>query len=109
MAIELKSYQKGNSGCVVLSGELDAAAAPQVRILVEEVLALKPGKLVLYVEELRFMASAGLRILIFAKQKQPDVQIYLIKPQLPIIETLKKTGFYESVYVLEEELGEAAM
>jgi anti-anti-sigma factor len=109
MAIELKSYQKGNSGCLVLSGELDAAAAPQVRVLVEEVLALKPGKLVLYVEELRFMASAGLRILIFAKQKQPDVQIYLIKPQPPIVDTLKKTGFYESVYVLEEELGEAAM
>lgn len=109
MAIELKSYQKGNSGCVVLSGELDAAAAPQVRVLVEQVLALKPGKLVLYVEELRFMASAGLRILIFAKQKQPDVQIYLIKPQPPIVETLKKTGFYESVYVLEEELGEAAI
>lgn len=108
MAIELKSYQKGNSGCVVLSGELDAAAAPEVRVLVEQVLALKPGKLVLYVEELRFMASAGLRILIFAKQKQPDVQIYLIKPQPPIVETLKKTGFYESVYVLEEELGETA-
>ena len=109
MAIELKSYQKGNAGCLVLAGELDAAAAPQVRVLVEEVLALKPGKLMLYVEELRFMASAGLRILIFAKQKQPDVQIYLIKPQPPIVDTLKKTGFYESVYVLEEELGEAAV
>ena len=109
MAIDMKSYHKGNMGCLVLVGELDAAAAPQVRILVEEVLAKKPGKLVLYVEELRFMASAGLRILIFAKQKQPDVQIYLIKPQAPIVDTLKKTGFYESVYVLEEELGEAAM
>jgi anti-anti-sigma factor len=109
MAIELKSYQKGDSGCVVLSGELDAAAAPEVRIVIEQVLAVKPGKLVLYVEQLRFMASAGLRILIFAKQKQPEVQIYLIKPQAPIVETLKKTGFYESVYVLEEELSDAAI
>jgi len=107
MPIEVKSYSKGDAGCLVLVGELDASAAPQVRIVVEEVLATKPGKLVLFVEELRFMASAGLRILIFAKQKQPEVQIYLIKPQATIVETLKKTGFYESVYV-EQEWSDAA-
>jgi|SRR3954464_4969179 anti-anti-sigma factor len=107
MPIELKSYSRGNSGCVVLAGELDATAAPEVRVVVERVLATKPGKLVLYVEELTFMASAGLRILIFAKQKQPDVKIYLIKPQPPIVDTLKKTGFYESVYILETELSDA--
>lgn len=108
MAIELKSYSQGNAGCLVLAGELDAAAAVEVRVVVEQVLATRPGKLVLFVEELRFMASAGLRILIFAKQKQPDVQIYLIKPQPPIVETLKKTGFYESVYVEEVWSGAAA-
>jgi len=108
MPIQLKSYSKGNSGCVVLSGELDAGAAGEVRVVVEQVLATKPGKLVLYVEQLTFMACAGLRILIFAKQKQPDVKIYLIKPQAVVVETLKKTGFYESVYILEEELSDAA-
>ena len=107
MAIELKSYTQGNTGCLVLAGELDAAAAPEVRIHIEQLLEPKPGKLVLFVEELRFMASAGLRILIFAKQKQPDVAIYLIKPQAPIVDTLKKTGFYESVYV-ETEWSDAA-
>jgi anti-anti-sigma factor len=107
MPIELRSYRQGDAGCLVLAGELDASAAPEVRILVEQVLATKPGKLVLFVEELRFMASAGLRILIFAKQKQPEVQIYLIKPQPPIVETLKKTGFLESVYV-EQEWSDAA-
>ena len=107
MPIELKSYSKGNSGCVVLVGELDAGAAPEVRVVVEQVLASKPGKLVLYVEQLTFMASAGLRILIFAKQKQPDVQIYLVKPQATVVDTLKKTGFYESVYILETEMTDA--
>ena len=108
MPIALKSYHKGNAGCMVLAGELDAAAAQEVRVMLEQVLAARPGKLVLYVEELSFMASAGLRILIFAKQKQPDVQIYMVKPQAPIVETLKKTGFYESVYVLDTEWTEAA-
>jgi anti-anti-sigma factor len=108
MPIEMRSYSKGNAGCLVLAGELDATAAPQVRVVVEEVLATGPGRLVLFVEQLTFMASAGLRILIFAKQKQPNVKIYLIKPQATIVETLKKTGFYESVYILEEELSDAA-
>lgn len=108
MPIEVNSYSKGNSACVVLAGELDASAAAEVRTVFDQMLATRPGKLVLYVEQLTFMASAGLRILIFAKQKQPDVLIYLIKPQPPIVETLKKTGFYESVYILEEELSDAA-
>jgi anti-anti-sigma factor len=108
MPIRLDSYSKGNAGYVVLAGELDAGAAPEVRVVVEQVLATKPGRLVLFVEELTFIASAGLRILIFAKQKQPDVKIYLIKPQPTVVDTLKKTGFYESVYILEEELSDAA-
>jgi anti-anti-sigma factor len=57
----------------------------------------------LAVEKLNYMASAGLRILIFARQKQPNLQIYLIKPQDLIIETLKNTGFYDSVYVLDND------
>lgn len=86
-----------------LSGELDGASAPSVRNTVEFLLQSHPERLLLLVKDLSFMASAGLRILIFAKQKQPDVKIYLIQPQEAIIETLKKTGFYQSVYVLKSE------
>jgi anti-anti-sigma regulatory factor len=49
------------------------------------------------------MASAGLRILIFAKQKQSDLKIYLLKPQETVVDTLKKTGFYQSVYVVDRD------
>ncbi len=50
------------------------------------------------------MASAGLRILIFAKQKQPGLRIYLVKPQPAIVDTLHKTGFYDGVYVTDAEV-----
>jgi anti-anti-sigma regulatory factor len=49
------------------------------------------------------MASAGLRILIFAKQKQPNLKIYLVKPQPAIVDTLRKTGFYDGVYITDNE------
>jgi anti-anti-sigma factor len=108
MPLGMKSYTKGTVACLDLVGELDAAGAADVRDALEQLLAARPLRLMLYVERLTFMASAGLRLLIFAKQKQPEVQIYLYRPQPPIVETLKKTGFYESVYILEQELGDAA-
>jgi anti-anti-sigma regulatory factor len=49
------------------------------------------------------MASAGLRVLIFAKQKLgAEVPIYIISPQEPIVDTLEKTGFLQCVYVAPE-------
>jgi len=103
MALEIVSAVAGSTARIELSGELDGTSAPKLRQAVDEVLGSKPEQLILQVENLTFMASAGLRILIFAKQKQPGVKIYLVKPQEAIIDTLRKTGFYDGVYVTETE------
>jgi anti-anti-sigma factor len=108
MPLEIGSSVEGRIARLALSGELDGNSAPAVRQAVETALASAPEFLVLQVEQLTFMASAGLRILIFAKQKQPSVKIYLVKPQQPIVETLKKSGFYDAVYVTETEFGAEA-
>jgi anti-anti-sigma factor len=86
-----------------LTGELDAGSAPNFRTEIEKVAAQKPKRLVLFVKDLTFMASAGLRVLIFAKQKLgAEVPIYIISPQEPIVDTLEKTGFLQCVYVAPE-------
>jgi len=108
MPLDIKSSVEGTTGRLKLAGELDGASAPAVRTEVEKMLTNKLDRLVLLVEELSFMASAGLRIIIFAKQRQPQLKIYVVKPQEPIVETLKKTGFYDAVYVQDSEPGEAA-
>jgi len=107
MALDIKSSVEGTSARLQLAGELDGASAPAVRTEVEKLLADKLDRLILLVENLTFMASAGLRIIIFAKQRQPQLKIYVVKPQEPIVETLKKTGFYDAVYVQDTEPGEA--
>jgi len=103
MALDIQSAVDPKTARVSLAGELDASTAPALRETVDKVLSGKPARLVLQVENLAFMASAGLRILIFAKQKQPDLKIYLVKPQPAVVETLHKTGFYDGVYVTENE------
>ncbi len=87
----------------VLSGELDAGSAGTFRAEIEKVAAQKPKRLVLIVKDLAFMASAGLRVLIFAKQKLgTEVPIYIVSPQEPIVDTLEKTGFHHSVHIVNE-------
>jgi len=103
MALDIQSAVDANTAWIALAGELDSSTAPAVRETVERVLGGKPAQLVLQVEQLSFMASAGLRILIFAKQKQPGLRIYFVKPLPAIVDTLQKTGFYAGVYVTDVE------
>ncbi|MGA2596433.1 MAG: anti-sigma factor antagonist [Bryobacteraceae bacterium] len=103
MALDIVSSVDGNTARIALTGELDGSTAPALRTEVDQVLSGKPAQLVLQVEHLSFMASAGLRILIFAKQKLPTLKIYLVKPQPAIVDTLHKTGFFDGVYVTDTE------
>jgi anti-anti-sigma factor len=103
MPLNMKSSVEGTTARIVLSGELDGNSAPAVRQEVDKCLGGSPSRLVLVVDQLSFMASAGLRILIFAKQKQPGLKIYMVKPQPTVVDTLKKTGFYDGVYVVDSE------
>jgi len=103
MPLEMSSSVDGNTARLSLAGELDGASAPAVRDVVDGLLRGSPHRLLLLVEKLTFMASAGLRILIFAKQKQPNLRIYVVRPQETVLDTLKKTGFYQSVYIVNSE------
>jgi anti-anti-sigma factor len=88
---------------ITLSGELDASTAPELKAKVEEAVAQHPKSLVLIMTDLEYMSSAGLRVLIFAKQKMGAVDIYIVGAQKDtVLETITKTGFHHSVVLLEE-------
>ena len=49
------------------------------------------------------MASAGLRVLLFSKQKLGvDVDIYVVGAQEYILETLEKAGFDQTVILVDK-------
>ncbi len=83
---------------ITLSGKLDAGTAGQFQTLIEEAEGNKVKRLALLLEGLTFMASAGLRTLVFAKQKLGStVDIYVIGAQEQVVETIEMTGLSYSV------------
>ena len=87
-----------------ISGELDAASAPALRDAVTGV-AAEGGiaTLVLDLTDLTYMASAGLRVLVFAKQKLGQgVEIVIAGAHDGVVETIEMTGFHHTVQMVDK-------
>jgi anti-anti-sigma factor len=94
---------RSNNAFIILSGDLDASTAAEFKTQVEAAAATDPKELILDMTALDYMASAGLRVLIFAKQKMgQDVEIYVVSPQDLVRGTIEKTGFHHSVHIVEK-------
>ena len=102
MAFNVAYEMDGGLATLTLSGELDRTTADEFRSAVETAAAENPQRLVLILDELDYMASAGLRILIFARQKMgSEVDIYVVGAHDAVLETIEMTGFHHSVIMLE--------
>jgi len=100
MTLNISVKEGPGEATITLSGELDAATAPQFKEAIEKVAEAKPQRLVLLMGDLQFMASAGLRVLIFARQKMgAGVALYVVGSHGPVLNTLKMSGFHHSVHV----------
>ena len=102
MALTITSQIEGGIAQIFLAGELDAGTAGQFKHEVEVMAAQEPSQLMLRMEELTFMASAGLRVLVFAKQKMgSNVEICVVGAHDAVLETITMTGFHYSVTLLD--------
>ena len=98
MIFEATLEMRGSIALITLVGELDAATAPQFRKKVEEAAAKQARRLVLIMNGLEYMASAGLRVMIFAKQTLgPGADLYIIGAHDSVADTIEMTGFHQGV------------
>jgi anti-anti-sigma factor len=108
MSLQLTSSTSPHTATIALKGELDAESAVGFRQEVDRLISRDRQRLVLIMEDLTFMASAGFRVLIFAKQKNPDLEIILVRPQDPVVGSLQKTGFATQVQISEIDVADEA-
>ncbi len=104
MALNL-GYRMMENGIaqITLSGELDASTGNRFQLEVEKAVQEKAKRLVLMMHDLEYMASAGLRVLIFAKQKMgPGVDVFVVGAREVVMDTIRKTGLHYSVMLLAE-------
>ncbi len=102
MAFESTLEMQGDIAKISLVGELDASVAQILRDRIEEASNKKAKKLVLLLATLDYMSSAGLRTLVFAKQKMGSgVTIYVVGAQPQVVEPIRQTGFHHSVVMLD--------
>ncbi|HOZ29682.1 MAG TPA: STAS domain-containing protein [Bacteroidales bacterium] len=103
MSFTVDSKMIDNVARLTLTGALDSSTAIMLQEEVMKIIPQNPRELVMDVEHLDFMASAGLRIIIFAKQKLgTQAKLVLVKPQDQLIETLKMTGLIFSVVIVDK-------
>ena len=87
---------------VDLCGRLDATNAEGLQMELKKFCGQKITKLVFFAKDLEYISSAGLRVIIFAKQKiGVDARLFLIGAQDTILSVVKMSGLDNFVAIQE--------
>lgn len=101
MALSIEVTQGDVHVTITLNGDVDTKTAPE---LLSKLTALELHlleQLRLDLKAVEFVSSAGLRAIVFAKQKMPhDSALYLIGASDLIVETITKTGLAQAVRIV---------
>ena len=98
MTFQVNSEISKNLAKITMSGELDTNTAPAVQAEVQKAINAKVKRLAFLVQDLEYISSAGLRIILFAKQKLGS-DIYWISPSESVMDVLQIAGFDQVVKV----------
>lgn len=85
---------------VILSGRLDTSNASALSDELKTLIGKDINKVVFFVNELEYISSAGLRVIIFAKQKiGTDTKVYLVGANSTILDVVKMTGMDNFLFI----------
>ena len=104
MSLTIDIVQGDIHATLVLSGDIDTKTAPDLlsQLTSLELHALEQLRLNLL--DVGFVSSAGLRAIVFAKQKMPHAsRLYLVGASDQIIDTITKTGLSQAVVIVNSE------
>lgn len=92
----------GEVATIELKGELDASTASRFHDLIEDAAGAGALRLDIHVRLLTYLSSAGLRSLVFARQKMGDeVRISVVGATEPVSRTIRLAGFDHSIDLID--------
>lgn len=101
MAFSAKLEVANNVAKISLTGRLDASTAGQFKELIEQAASQKVKAVALLLNDLEYMASAGLRVIVFARQKMGvGAKLYTVAAQDIVRETIEVSGFSQALTML---------
>lgn len=87
---------------IQLVGNLDTVTAPALQEELKKLIGTPVQRLVFLAQELQYISSAGLRIIIFAKQKLGmNAQVYFIGAGESILSVIKMSGLDNFMFLQE--------
>ncbi|WP_030769757.1 STAS domain-containing protein [Streptomyces sp. NRRL F-2664] len=93
----------GDTTVIELSGELDAETAPDFHRTIEKAAGHGTTTVEIRMAGVGYMASAGLRSLVFAQQKIADhVTIKVVGAIEPVSRTIRTAGLDRSIVICDE-------
>ncbi|PKL44941.1 MAG: anti-anti-sigma factor [Candidatus Riflebacteria bacterium HGW-Riflebacteria-2] len=93
MDLQYKMDLNDGIASITLSGSLDATNAGTFQEELKKLIGQDVKKIVFMAKDLTYIASAGLRVMIFAKQRiGADVQVYLVGAQEAVLDVVKMSG-----------------
>ena len=85
--------RKDGTALITLSGQLDASRAPALQDALKGLVGEPIEKIVFLAQQLEYISSAGLRVIIFAKQRiGAGAQVYLVGAQPAVLEVIQMSG-----------------
>jgi anti-anti-sigma factor len=103
MAATFPPVINGTTATFTLSGRLDAVSAPALAEELKKLIGKKLQKVMFNAADLAYLSSAGLRAIVFAKQKLgADPEVIILRPQADVLGVIKMAGF-DSFLTIEEK------
>ncbi|MFY8148778.1 MAG: STAS domain-containing protein [Prochlorococcaceae cyanobacterium] len=101
MTLNILATQDDGFTLLSLEGEVDTKTAPQLLQALTELGLAALNELRLDLQGLQFMSSAGLRALVFAKQKMPyDSRLIVIGAREEVVDVITRTGLTQALILV---------
>jgi anti-anti-sigma factor len=103
MNLTIESISKDGYHLLCLEGDVDTKTAPSLLTALTELELSSIAELRIELASVGFLSSAGLRALVFAKQKMPyESRLIVVGASDDIVDVITKTGLTQAVLLVSD-------